>query len=315
MNRRTKTVATELLCEGRVCIVTGAGQGIGRAHSLELARQGALVVVNDLADRDDPSRSRAAGVVEEVRAAGGTAVDVAGDVTNWDDAHRVVDTAIAEFGRLDVVVANAGIIRYGPVQDIDQARFDAVIRTHVYGTFYIAHGAIAHWIARSEAEGSIDASLICTTSQSGFFCQPNTADYNTAKAGIAAFAVSAAGELEQFGIRVNAIAPRAYTNMAFEAGYPEPPTEQLQYERSPDNISPLIAFLASEEAKDITGRVLNVAFGTLAAMEGWRFGPTAESNERWKAAELGPIVRDLLSQVAPPQKWGISWEPPTAPVS
>jgi NAD(P)-dependent dehydrogenase (short-subunit alcohol dehydrogenase family) len=280
-------------------VVTGAAQGIGRAHAIELGRQGAKVVVNDLLDRANPPHSGAAAVAEEIRAAGGDAIDYAGNVADWDDAHGLVDAAISEYGRLDAVVANAGIIRFGPMRDIDQDRWTSVVGCHVFGTAFVAHAAIQHWTARAESEGNVDARLICTTSQSGLFAAPNTVDYDTAKMAVAGFVLAAAKELRDIGVTVNGIAPRAHTAMADSGGFARPTSEQDIYERAPENVSPVIAWLASSESSAITGRIISVQFGRLAIIEPWRFGPAVYSTERWKADEVGPLLHDIVDQAGP----------------
>jgi NAD(P)-dependent dehydrogenase (short-subunit alcohol dehydrogenase family) len=195
------------LCEGRVAIVTGGGRGLGRAHALALAAQGARVVVNDLGGAVDGTGSSAGpadAVVEEIQGAGGVAVPNADDCADWDGARRIVQTAIDAFGRLDVLVANAGILRDRTLVNMTADDWDGVMRVHLRGTFCTAHWAAVHWRDRSKAGETVDARLICTSSASGLYGNIGQANYGAAKAGIATFATVAAAELGRYGVTANA---------------------------------------------------------------------------------------------------------------
>src|SRR5688500_15565199 len=202
--------------DGRVVIVTGAGRGIGRGHALAFAREGARVVVNDLGAEVDGSGSStgpAGQVVDEIRAAGGQAVANGDDVSDWEGAQRLVNTAIETFGGLDVLVNNAGILRDRMLVNMTEDEWDAVVRVHLKGTFAPTRWAAAYWRERAKAGETNDARVINTSSTSGIFGNPGQTNYGAAKSGIAGFTVILAQELGRYGVTVNAIAPGALTRM------------------------------------------------------------------------------------------------------
>jgi NAD(P)-dependent dehydrogenase (short-subunit alcohol dehydrogenase family) len=292
------------ITEGRVAVVTGAGRGIGRGHALELARQGAKVVVNDVGAgvdgggaSDDPARE----VVDAIRAAGGEAVANDDDVSDWDGAGRLIQVAIETFGGLDVVVNNAGILRDRMLVNMTVDEWDAVIRVHLRGTFATVRWAAEYWRWRAKEGHSNDARVVNTTSASGLYGNVGQANYGAAKAGIAAFTIIAAGELANYGVTVNAINPGARTRMTEQAT----PGSYVavapgEFDASdPENVAPLVAWLASPGSAHVTGRVFTVRGGRIAVVEGWHAGPSAEKGARWDPAELGPIVTALVEQAAP----------------
>jgi NAD(P)-dependent dehydrogenase (short-subunit alcohol dehydrogenase family) len=283
------------LCEGRVAIVTGAGRGIGREHALLLASHGAKVVVNDLgaaADGSGRDAGPAEGVAAAIRAAGGEAVVNGDDVSDWEGARRLVEQAVGRFGRLDVLINNAGILRDRMLVNMSEAEWDAVIRVHLKGTFAPAHHAAAYWRDRSKAEGApVDARIINTSSSSGLFGNPGQGNYGAAKAGIAALTVIAARELGRYGITVNAIMPHAQTRMT--EGLRSLSDEQ-RARRDPRWVAPIAVWLASAESRGVTGRVFEAGGGILAVVEGWHRGPTIEQVA--DPAALGPIVADLVAR-------------------
>lgn len=293
------------ICEGRVAIVTGAGRGIGRGHAVELARQGARVVVNDLGtsmDGTGSSDTPAAEVVEEIRSFGGEAVANGEDVSDWDGAGRLIACAIDAFGGLDVLVNNAGILRDRMLVNMTPEEWDAVINVHLRGTFAPTRWAAAYWRDRSKAGDGNDARVINTSSSSGIYGNVGQTNYGAAKAGIASFTVIAAKELQRYGVTVNALAPGARTRMTENlqrARGVEPPEPGEFDARSPDNIAPLVAWLASPESAHVTGRVFNVSGGRISVAEGWHAGPEADHQGRWDPAELGPVVSDLVNRAAP----------------
>ncbi len=296
------------LCEGRVAVVTGAGRGIGRGHALEFARQGARVVVNDLGgsvDGRDVSTGPAEAVVEEIRALGGEAVANADDVSDGSGAERLIQTALDEFGALDVLVNNAGILRDRMVFNMSEEEWDAVIRVHLRGTFCPTRCAAAHWRERAKGGRAVHARVINTTSASGLYGNPGQSNYGAAKAGIAAFTVITAKELMRYGVTVNAVSPGARTRMTenLRPGADRVPEEGFDV-RSPDNIAPLVVWLGSLESGDVTGRVFEVMGGRLGTAEGWRRGPRAQHDRRWDPTEIGPTVRDLLAKSTPPEGIG-----------
>ena len=290
------------ICAGRVAVVTGAGRGIGRGHALELARQGARVVVNDLgADVDGTGSSSgpAGEVVDEIRAMGGDAVANGDDVSDWDGAHRLVDTAIDRFGTSDVLVNNAGILRDRMLVNMTEAEWDAVVRVHLKGTFAPTRWAASYWRERAKAGEPVDARVVNTSSTSGLFANPGQTNYGAAKSGIATFSIIAAKELARYGVTVNAIAPGARTRMTENlpgvASAPKPEPGGFD-PRAPENVAPLVTWLASREARDVTGRVFLVSGGRIAVARAWKRGPSAERDARWDPAELGGVVARLLEQ-------------------
>jgi NAD(P)-dependent dehydrogenase (short-subunit alcohol dehydrogenase family) len=300
------------MCEGRVCIVTGAGRGIGREHALMLAREGAHVVVNDLGgtmDGTGADKGPAHEVVEEIIAAGGAAVANGDDVSDFAGAKAMVDQAVEVFGRLDVVVNNAGILRDRMLVNMSEAEWDAVIKVHLKGTFGPAHHAAAYWRDQSKAGEKIDARIINTTSVSGIYGNAGQTNYGAAKMGIAAFTFIAALELERYGVTVNAIAPGALTRMT-EGLSGQEPTEEMREAMSPRWIAPICTWLASPQSAGVTGRVFEASGSVLAIAEGWHRGPTsppiADPNE------IDGVVRDLLKAARKPADMGgqdrTTWE-------
>ncbi len=290
--------------DGRVVIVTGAGGGIGRGHALEFAREGARVVVNDLGGARDgtgTSVGPAQQVVDEIVAGGGQAVANTDDISAWDGSKNLIDQAVETFGGLDVVVNNAGILRDRMLVNMTEAEWDAVIKVHLKGTFGPAHHAAAYWRDRSKAGQANDARIINTSSPSGLFGNVGQTNYGAAKAGIAAFTVIAAQELSRYGITVNAIAPTALTRMTEDltglSTLQKPGTDGFN-PLAPENIAPLVVWLGSPLARDITGQIFQVIGGMITVVEGWANGPTVTRDARWSPGELTEIVPDLVAQAA-----------------
>ncbi len=282
------------LCEGRVAIVTGAGRGIGREHALMLAAHGAKVVVNDLGgERDGTGKSMgpAAEVVEAIKAAGGEAIANGDDISDFQGAERMIQQAISTFGRLDVVVNNAGILRDRMLVNMTEAEWDAVIKVHLKGTFGPAHFAAAYWRDQAKAGKPVDARLINTTSVSGIYGNPGQTNYGAAKAGIAAFTIIAARELVRYGITVNAVAPGALTRMTEDLGMGRG-SEEEKASLHPRWIAPIVTWLASAESRHITGRVFEASGRVLAVAEGWHRGPTAKPVADPTA--IGGVVAELM---------------------
>jgi NAD(P)-dependent dehydrogenase (short-subunit alcohol dehydrogenase family) len=281
------------LLEGRVAVITGAGRGIGREHALLFAKEGAKVVVNDLGGSNagegadsGPSHE----VVDEIIAAGGTAVASTENVATWSGAESVVLQAITEFGRLDVLVNNAGILRDSFIAGMEESQWDAVIAVHLKGHFAMLRHAAAYWKAQSKAGDQPNAAVINTASGSGVTI-PNAgqANYGSAKAGIAAMTLIAAEELERYGVRVNAIAPIARTRLTLATPgmgslMAEPEEGELDL-FSPANISPLVAYLATEKCP-ITGKVYAVQGGAISALSGWHDTETIETDGAWQIDDI-----------------------------
>jgi len=285
-----------------VAVVTGAGRGIGRGHALELARQGCRVVVNDLGvalDGGGRDTTPAEDVVAEIVAAGGEAVADANDVADFDGAAQLVGRAVSAFGRLDVVVNNAGVLRDRTLVNMSAEDWDLVVRVHLGSTFAVTRWAATWWREQAKAGAAVDARVINTTSGAGLYGNPGQANYSAAKAGIVGFTVTAAMELERYGVTVNAVAPGGRTRMtehvfAEQMADPGPGFDPFD----PDNVAPVVAWLASAEAAGVTGQVFEAWGGRIAVVEGAHPGPTVEVERRWDPAELGPVVRDLLAQAA-----------------
>ncbi|MBU6329153.1 MAG: SDR family NAD(P)-dependent oxidoreductase [Acidobacteria bacterium] len=287
------------LCEGRVCIVTGAGRGIGREHSLMLAAEGAKVVVNDLGGSRDGTgtdRGPAQEVVDEIVAAGGEAVVNTDDISDWDGAERLIQQAIDTYGRLDVLINNAGILRDRMLTNMSEAEWDAVIKVHLKGTAGPSHFAAAHWRDLAKAGEAVDARIINTTSPSGIYGNIGQTNYGAAKGGIASFTIIAADELARYGVTVNAIAPAALTRLTADLGIGDAPDE-VKEAMSVKWIAPIVVWLASTESRGVTGRVFDVRGDLLAVSEGWHQGPKVTNV--LDPSAVGPLVEELMSTARP----------------
>ena len=292
------------LLEGRVVAITGAGRGIGRAHALACASHGASVVVNDLGgqlDGDGVSAGPAGEVVDEIQRAGGDAVANNDDCADWEGAQRLVKTAIDNYGRLDVLVANAGILRDRMLVNMTVDDWDAVMRVHLRGTFCSAHWAAVHWRERSKGGEDVDARLITTSSAAGLYGNIGQANYAAAKAGIAAFTRTVAAELERYGVTANAVAPAARTRMTetLFADVMKAPAEGFDA-MAPENNSPIIVWLASKESRPVTARIFETMGGQLGIAEGYRHGPVVKQEGPFDPTKLGPVVNQLLAEAARP---------------
>jgi len=288
------------LCAGRVVIVTGAGRGIGREEALEFAREGARLVVNDVGvarDGTGEDSTPAQDVVDEITAMGGEAVANYDDVSDFDGAKRLVAQAIDAFGTLDVLVNNAGILRDRMVVNMSIDEWDAVIKVHLRGTFATTHHAANYWRDRSKAGDPVDARIINTSSSSGIYGNVGQSNYGAAKAGIAAFTVITAMELGRYGVTVNAIAPAALTRMTEDlVRWQSDDDDKPAWDpRDPSNIAPLVAWLGSGQARDVTGRVFNVKGGYVSVAEGWVAGPAEDKGARWEPGELGEVIPRLVA--------------------
>ncbi|MEU6230875.1 SDR family oxidoreductase [Streptomyces sp. NPDC047042] len=284
------------ICQDRVVVVTGAGQGLGREHALALAAEGACVVVNDLGET-------AKSVAEEIVAAGGIAVADLGDVSDWGYAERLVGRAVDEFGTLHALVNNAGINRDRMLVSMTEADWDLVLKVDLKGHAAPLRHAAAYWRELSKRGRAVDARVVNTSSGAGLLGSVGQGNYGAAKAAIAALTVIAAAELARYGVTVNAIAPSARTPMteAVEAF-----AEQMRAPESgfdaphPANVSPLVVWLASAESGDVTGRVFEAEGGVIGVAEGWQHGPRRVRDRRWTPTEVGPAVRGLLAEAPLP---------------
>ena len=299
------------LCDGRVVIVTGAGNGLGRAHALAFAAEGARVVVNDIGtsrEGEGSSEGPAQQVVDEIKAAGGEAVANTDDVADWDGAGRLVRTAVDSFGTLDVLVNNAGFLRDRMLANMSVEEWDAVIRVHLRGHFCTMRQAAGYWREQAKAGDPVDARIINTSSGAGLMGSVGQGNYSAAKAGIVGLTLVAAAEMSRYGVTVNAIAPAARTRMT-EVAMPDmmKAPESGFDAMAPDNVSPLVVWLGSVESRDVTGRVFEVEGGIVSVADGWQHGPRVDKGARWHPDELGPVVRDLLEKApAPTPVYGAS---------
>ncbi|RZQ63121.1 SDR family oxidoreductase [Amycolatopsis suaedae] len=290
---------------GRVVVVTGAGRGLGRAHALAFAARGARVVVNDIGtglDGSGRSTGPAADVVAEIEAAGGQAVANGDDVADWAGARNLVDTAVREFGGLDVLVNNAGFLRDRMLVNLSEQEWDDVVRVHLKGHFAPLRHAAAYWRAEHKAGRPRAARVINTSSGAGLLGSVGQGNYSAAKAGIAGLTVVAAAELARYGVTVNAIAPAARTRMT-EATFAETMSAPgAGFDAmAPENVSPLVVWLGGEESAGVTGRVFEVDGGRVSLARGWRHGPVRDKGARWEPEELGPVVAELLAEAPDPE--------------
>jgi NAD(P)-dependent dehydrogenase (short-subunit alcohol dehydrogenase family) len=293
--------------EGKVAVVTGAGRGIGREEVLLMAKQGAKVVVNDLGGHFDgtgQSRSPAEDVVKEIRSAGGEAVANFESVTDFKSAKRIVECALDNFGKLNIVVNNAGILRDRMIFNMSDEDFEAVIAVHLRGTFNVARHACAYWREQHKNGNLLNGRLINTSSDSGLLGNAGQSNYGTAKASVASMAVIIDREMQRYGVTANAIAPVARTRLTIDATpqtaatMPTPKAGEVD-KFSPAHVAPLVAWLGSDDAKDVHGEVFRVGLGTLWLMKGWHsVGKITQTGplKFWDPAELGARVKQELAK-------------------
>ncbi len=275
------------LLDGKVAIVTGAGRGIGRAEAMMLAAEGASVVVNDVGGSvggEGGDRTPAQEVVEAIVAAGGTASVNGDDISSWTGAEQLITQAVDTYGALDILVNNAGILRDKMSFSMDEAEWDDVIRVHLKGHFAPSHFAAIHWRNRAKAGEPTSGRIVNTSSESGLYGNPGQANYSAAKAGIASMTWVLARELERYGVRVNAIAPRARTRMT-EGMFAETAVGGLD-QFDPNNVAKLVTFLATDDAADVNGQVFVVFGGSVWLMGGFHFIGELHQEEAWTPNEL-----------------------------
>ncbi len=289
--------------QGKAAIVTGAGRGIGREHALALAAAGASVVVNDLGgsvDGEGSDATPAQTVVNEIVAAGGKAVANYDDVSDFAAAEHMIERAVERYGRLDILINNAGILRDRMIVNMSEDEWDAVIGVHLKGHFAPLRHAAAYWRERSKGGDEVRGRVINTSSPSGVFGNVGQVNYGAAKAGIAALTVIAAQELVRYGVTVNCLAPNARTRMTeMTFGDMEAPEEGFD-PLDPGNMSPLVVALCADGAQDITGQVFFVWGGTVNVLVPWEAGELFASDAKWDADELLAQLRERFPDGAAP---------------
>ncbi|MGQ9460706.1 MAG: SDR family oxidoreductase [Candidatus Bathyarchaeaceae archaeon] len=296
------------LLEGKVAIVTGAGRGIGRGEALLLAKKGAKVVVNDVGggfDGEGKHHGPADDVVKEIIDFGGEAVPNYDSVVDFQAAQRIIDTAINNFGKLDILVNNAGILRDRMIFNMTEEEWDAVLGVHLKGTFNCARHACAYWREQHKAGKPVAGRIINTVSDAGLVYNPGQSNYGAAKAGIAAFTLIVAKEMARYGVTSNVVVPLARTRLTTDAtpslaplmSTPEDMEKKFGFDvLDPENIAPLVVYLASDDAKDITGQVFRIVGGTVWLLESWHSFDKITKPGRWTPEELGPKIKELLSR-------------------
>ncbi len=286
------------ICDQRTAIITGAGGGLGRAHALAFAAEGASVVANDI--RRDAVES----VCAEITAAGGKALANSDDITRMDSAQKIIGAALASFGEVHVLVNNAGNLRDRMFVSLTDEDWDEVMRVHLRGHFCLANLLARHWRDQAKAGHPVDARIINTTSGAGLQGSVGQSNYSAAKGAICSLTLVQAVELARYGITVNALAPSARTAMTESAmaAVVKAPTDGSFDAWAPANVSPLVVWLGSPLSRHVTGRVFEAFGGKISVADGWRTGPTRDRGARWNPAELGPVVDELIALAVPPQK-------------
>lgn len=294
------------ICAGRIVIVTGAGRGLGRSYALAFAREGARVVVNDLGTtlsgegRDTATAQR---VVDEIESFGGAAVANGDDVSEWDSAGRIVQTAVEHFGGLDVVVNNAGFVRDRMFVSATVEEWDATMKVHLRGHFCVTRHAVDYWRGCAKQGKAVDARIINTSSGAGLNGSVAQSAYSAAKGGIASLTLVQSAELAKYGITANALAPAARTRMTEQAFADRMKRPEDGFDaQDPDNIAPAVVWLGSAASKDVTGCVFELEGGMIMLADGWNNGPRVDKGARWNPAEVGPAVHKLLAERRPPKK-------------
>jgi len=294
-----------MLLDGKVVVITGAGRGIGREEALLMAKLGAKVVVNDLGahfDGTGATTGPAQEVVDEIKKNGGEAVVNGDSVSDFKGAKRIIDCAIDTFGKLNVVVNNAGILRDRMIFNMSEEDWDSVVAVHLKGTFNCSRHACYYWREQHKAGDVLNGRIINTASDSGLLGNPSQSNYGAAKAAIAAFSVIIDREMAKYGVTANAIAPVARTRLTVEA---TPATAALMGQEtkegefdvfSPRNIAPLVAWLATDDAGEVHGEIFRVGGGTVWLMQGWHSVGKVQQHDVWDPGTLGTKIKAELAK-------------------
>ena len=286
------------ICEGRSVIITGAGGGLGRAHALALAAEGAAVLVNDI------NRDAAETVAGEIDAAGGRAIANSDDITTTSGAEAIVNAAAEAFGDVHAVVNNAGVLRDKMFASMSEEDWDIVVKVHLKGHFCISNVLVKRWRAQVKERGEkVDARIINTTSGAGLQGSVGQSNYGAAKGGIATLTLIQAAELGRYGITSNALAPAARTGMTEDvfADVMKKPEDGFDH-FAPENVSPIVVWLCSPQSASVSGRVFEADGGRISVADGWRTGEVNDKGTRWAPAEIGRAVEALIAKAPAPQK-------------
>src|SRR5215510_5562336 len=291
------------LLDGKVAIVTGAGNGVGRGEAIELADQGAKVVVNDLGvsvTGEGADKRTADDVVDVIKGRGGEAAANYDDVADFNGAKNIIGTAVDAFGKLDVLVNNAGILRDKMLFTMAEEDFDSVIRVHLKGTWNTMHHASSYWRGESKEGRQPSASIVNTVSSAGLQGQASQINYGAAKAGIGAMTIIASLELSRYGVRANCVGPGGFTRMVGQAMADIEIKQPDEYEEftpmNPGNSAPAVVFLASDESKPLTGQVLRMVGNSLCVYKPWEMGEEFFATDKegnaaqWDPTDIGRIL-------------------------
>lgn len=288
------------MLDGKVAIITGAGRGLGRSHAVLMAQEGAKIVVNDVGSEWDGT-GKATGpaddVVKEIKAAGGEAVSSFESVTDFEGAKKIIDTAVEKFGKLDILVNNAGFLRDKMTFNMSKEEWDAVIEVHLTGTFNCGRWACAYWREQSKAGKLIAGRLINTMSHAGLLGNAGQPNYASAKLAIGALTMVWAREMEKYKVTSNAIVPMARTRMTTQttavAGMFAEAKEGEFDEMAPENVSPLVAYLATDHAQNITGRWLSIRGGKLESWLPPQLSKVIDIGRKWTPQEIADRIGEL----------------------